>query len=77
MLAEIGEVTADLIGNQEALVLRPAVVPLGATDFLYAQGLTVRSMTALLSGGAVADDALDDDHGRPFLLSLERVQRAG
>ena len=66
-----------LVGDQEGLVLRPAVEALGAADLLDPKGSPCAEWLTLLGGRAVADDALYDDHGRPFLLGLERLQRAG
>src|SRR5918994_2188094 len=47
------EVLPDLVRNQEALVLRPAVEALGALDLIDAQRLAMSGMVTLLGGRTV------------------------
>ena len=65
---------ADIVWNQELRVFRPAIVPLGETDLLLAQGRTVGCAGVLLVGRTVGDVTVDDDQCGSGRGALERVE---
>lgn len=49
------------VGNQELCLLRPAVIPLGQFDFLFAQRLAVSRACVLFVRGAIGNVTVNND----------------
>ena len=65
------EALAHAVGHQELRVLGPAIGALGQPHLVLAQGVAVGRGGVLLVRRAIADDAVDDDQGRPVLGRAE------
>ncbi len=70
------QAVVDAVWHVEFLAFGPAVVPLGKTNLLFTQRLTVRTAGILLVRRAVADMAVDDDQRRPIFGALKCSERA-
>src|SRR5262249_18963788 len=57
----VAKVLVDAIRNVELRVFRPAIIPLGQSDFFLAQRLAVSSARVLLVRRAVGNMAVHDD----------------
>src|SRR5262249_34319960 len=69
----ITETVVDSVRHEKLRVFRPAVETLGEAYFFFAERIAVRRRCVLLMRRAIADDAVDDDKGRPAFRLVKRL----
>src|SRR5262245_2288338 len=70
----VHKVTIDSGRNQKLGIIRPTVVALGETSFLFAEQLSVRGSFAGLVWSAAADVTVEHDKSRPVFSSPEDLE---
>src|ERR1700674_696769 len=70
------EVFSYPIGNVELRIFRPAIIPLGQADFIFAKWLAMSGTRVLLVGSAVGNVAVDNNQSRPIIGVQESLKGA-